>query len=296
MYYSHRLATGWDIGVARSADLRKWEFVGTLRSDPKIEKAHGGMAAPGAIVREKTVHLFYQTYPGNPAGIVHATSTDGARFEPHGTIDRPIVRPTGAWNNGRAIDADVVRWGDKLLMYWATRDPSGRVQMIGLSEAGVSTNLSSTSWKQVSIDGAILAPQKPTELDNRAGLSADALAWEGSCVEAPAAVVYEGRIYLFYAGNYNNVPQQIGVAVSDEGVQFRRLFAGKPLVAPGPAGSWNASESGHPFVFTDSDGQSYLFYQGDNTAERQPWRLSALKIKWERSSADVVPLPRVEPL
>jgi beta-1,2-mannobiose phosphorylase / 1,2-beta-oligomannan phosphorylase len=69
-------------------------------------------------------------------------------------------------------------------------------------------------------------------------------------------------LYLFYGGGYNNDPQQIGCALSKDGVHFERLFQ-EPLIPNGEPGDWNASETGHPGVFEDSDGRMYL---SSNTA------------------------------
>ena len=78
---------------------------------------------------------------------------------------------------------------------------------------------------------------------------------------------------------YNNQPQQIGCAVSTDGISWKRLFD-QPLIANGAPGSWNESESGHPGVFADDDGQTYLFYQGNNN-KGNSWYLSKVKIGWE---------------
>ena len=72
---------------------------------------------------------------------------------------------------------------------------------------------------------------------------------------------------MFYAGGYNNEPQQIGAAESDDGIHFRRISQ-RPLVSNGSPGSWNASESGHPFLFADDDGRHYLFDQGNRDQGR----------------------------
>ena len=87
-------------------------------------------------------------------------------------------------------------------------------------------------------------------------------------------------LYLFYAGGYNNDPQQIGCATSKDGVHFQRLFVEQPLLANGKAGEWNSSESGHPGIFEDEDGQLYLLYQGNNDRGRT-WFLSQAKLGWD---------------
>jgi hypothetical protein len=87
------------------------------------------------------------------------------------------------------------------------------------------------------------------------------------------------QLYMFYAGGYNNEPQQIGCAVSEDGVSWKRLFR-DPFLPNGKNGDWNASESGHPYAFTDDDGTTYLFYQGNNDHGKS-WFLSKVRIGWE---------------
>src|SRR5690606_10966011 len=90
--------------------------------------------------------------------------------------------------------------------------------------------------------------------------------------------VREGRLYMFYAGADNNWPQQIGVSVSDDDVNWERL-SDKPFLPNGKPGEWNESESGHPHLFTDEDGRSYLFFQGNNDKGRS-WYISRQEVIW----------------
>lgn len=220
-----------------------------------------GLCAPGAVVLDGQVHLFYQTY-GNGArdALCHAVSDDGLRFARNPT--NPVFAPTGDWNNGRAIDADVIPDGDRLLLYFATRDPSGRVQKLGVAGAPLASDFGRDQWTQL-CRKSILEP---------------ALPWEQNCIEAPAVCRHDGRLYLFYAGAYNNAPQQIGCAVSDDGLAWERL-GDQPFLPSGGPGDWNSSESGHPFVFTDPAGKTTLFFQGNNDGG-QTWYLSKVEIGW----------------
>ena len=84
------------------------------------------------------------------------------------------------------------------------------------------------------------------------------------CIEAPTVVEHKGIWYMFYAGAYNHERQQIGVAWSADGVNFKR-YRDEPVFPHGKPGSWNAWESGHPGLFVDDDGRVYLFYQGKAT-------------------------------
>ena len=81
MYYSipprkGEEGAGWNIGIAQSSDLTEWERIGELTPEQECERR--GLCAPGALVRDDTLHLFYQTYGnGRRDAICHAWSTDG---------------------------------------------------------------------------------------------------------------------------------------------------------------------------------------------------------------------------
>jgi predicted GH43/DUF377 family glycosyl hydrolase len=260
MYYSiSRPGEGFAVGIATSADLDRWIKAGELLPGGDYEKR--GLAAPAAIVLDGRVHLFYQTYGnGRNDAICHATSEDGIHFVRNPA--NPIFRPSGDWNCGRAIDADVIAHGDRLFLYCATRDPEMKVQMLAGATAPLGSDYSPRQWTQIG-DGPLLAPELP---------------WELRCIEAPAVCRYRDRFYMFYAGGYNNEPQQIGCAVSDDGIRWQRL-SDRPLLPNGQPGEWNSSESGHPGVFVDRDGQMHLFFQGNNDRGRS-WYLSRIAVRW----------------
>jgi predicted GH43/DUF377 family glycosyl hydrolase len=260
MYFSMPPRTGdtrWSQGVAQSTDLVNWKTVAEL---PLFDK---GICAGDAIVLDGKVHLFYQAYSnGTKDTICHATSDDGIHFDR--TIDTPIFRPTGSWNCGRAIDAEARVIGDELLMYWATRDPTYKFQMLGVHSAPVWSDFTAKCWQQRCTD-PILRPQ---------------LAWEGQCIEAPSIQKSGSTYVMFYAGNYNAKPQQIGVAFSKDGLKWTRM-SDKPFLRNGLAGSWNEDESGHPGIFWDATTRkTWLFYQGSNDGG-MTYFISKRQILWD---------------
>ena len=253
--------TGLGIGIAESHDLINWRKVGEITPAPDAEYERKGIAAPGALVRDGKVHLFYQTYGnGKKDAICHATSEDGINFKRNPT--NPIFSPTGDWNCGRAIDAEVAFFKGRYYLYFATRDKDFKIQMQGVASAPASTNFNREDWTQ-ECDESILKP----ELD-----------WEKKCIEAASVIRRKGKLVMFYAGAYNNEPQQIGVAVSKDGVNWKRM-SDTPFLANGKPGEWNASESGHPHIFQDEDGRTYLFFQGNN--KKNQWYLSNLEVFWK---------------
>jgi predicted GH43/DUF377 family glycosyl hydrolase len=247
----------YQIGIARGADMIHWEIIGSIKPEQEAEGL--GVCAPGAIVFDGVLHLFYQSYGQFPRDFIcHAWSSDGVSFARDES--NPVVMPAGGWNNGRAIDADVVAFDGQLFLYWATRDPSGKVQMLGVSSAPLGSRFSRGDFIQ-RCDASILKPE---------------LSWEQECIEAPAAMVHGGKVYMFYAGAYNCKPQQIGCAVSRDGIDFTRL-SDEPILRPGKPGVWNACESGHPYIFPH-EGRAHLFYQGSDDMGRT-WRLSRTEVQ-----------------
>lgn len=253
---------GWNIGIAASTDLINWEKTGEIT--PAGDYESKGLCAPCALVIGNKVHLFYQTYGnGKNDAICHAVSEDGLTFKRNPT--NPIFKPAGDWNCGRAIDAEVVKFGDRYLLYFATRDPKFEIQMQGVAAAQANTDFSRNEWVQLS-DKPMLEP----EFD-----------WEKKCVEGASVIQRGNLLYMFYAGAYNNEPQQIGVARSSDGIHWEKLSE-KPFLANGKPGEWNSSESGHPHIFSDKSGRTWLFFQGNND-KGKTWLLSKVEVFWDAS-------------
>lgn len=81
--------------------------------------------------------------------------------------------------------------------------------------------------------------------------------WAKGNAWAPAAVEKDGKYYLYYSAD-DGKGKAIGVAVSDNPAG-RFTDSGHPIIAKGPSGK----RSGHEIdvdVFTDDDGQSYLYW------------------------------------
>lgn len=254
---------GLAVGIAESRDLKTWKKIGEVL--PKGDVERNGIAAPGAVVIKGKVHLFYQTYGNREKdAIVHAWSSDGVNFERDpATVFNPDPA-VAKWSVGRAIDADAFVHGDKLLLYYATRDPEFKVQKIGVASAPLKSGFKRGDFTNLNNDKSILEPELP---------------WEKNCIEAASVIRKNGKLYMFYAGGYNNEPQQIGVAVSSDGVKWTRL-SDQPFLTNGPKGSWNSSESGHPGIF-EYKGRTYLFFQGNNDRGKT-WTLAATEIGWTK--------------
>jgi len=267
MYYSippgdQEDQQGWHIGVAVSKDLQTWKKVSEILPAASYEAK--GLCAPESQVIDGKLHLFYQTY-GNRENdaICHAVSVDGINFTRNNT--NPIFSPTGKWNVGRAIDAEVYIKEDTAFLYWATRDATYTKQLLGVSSAPLSGNFDRDSWTQLS-SSPLLKPE---------------LSWEKNCIEAASVFAAHGKYFMFYAGAYNHEGQQIGLAVSDDLINWERTSA-DPVLPKGKSNEWNAWESGHPGVYVDDDGSKWLFYQG-NPDQGYSYYLSQLRFDIDKA-------------
>lgn len=271
LYYTvlHKEEKKIGVGIAISNDMENWDCVGEIPLEQECEQT--GIGAPAAIVLKGNVHLFYQTYgTWEKDAICHAVSKDGIHFVKNS--DNPIYRPTNDWCCGRAIDADVCIFNGKLFLYIATRNHDMKIQKIGGAYADINSDFSKKAWTQIS-NQSLLTPE---------------LKWEGECIEAPATIVNDGKMFMFYGGSYNCTPQQIGCAVSEDGVFFKRVF-NVPFIECGKAGEWNSSESGHPYAFRDEDGKAYLFYQGSADMGKT-WYLSKVQIDFDENNKPYIVL------
>lgn len=259
-----RERAGWWGSIAESRDLVHWRRIGEI--DVSGAPAFVNWVAPCAKKFDGKVHLFAQgiaAKEGNPPPnnvIWHATSDDGIHFVLG--KDNPVMVPKNEWSIVRAIDAEVYRVADRMILMFATREsPSGRMQQLGVAWAPYGSDYGAKDWREQSLKGPFFKPELP---------------WEMNCIEAPTVVKRRGIWYMFYAGAYNHERQQIGVAWSEDGVNFKR-WRDEPVLPHGLEGSWNAWESGHPGAFEDDDGAVYLFYQGKATLNGD-YRLSCLKV------------------
>lgn len=75
------------------------------------------------------------------------------------------------------------------------------------------TDFSKQAWKSP-VNHPVLVPEYP---------------WEEKCVEGASVVQMGDEMFMFYAGAYNNRPQQIGVAKSSDGIHWTKL-SNKPFL------------------------------------------------------------------
>ena len=160
-----------------------------------------GLCAPGALVRNDTVHLFYQTY-GNGAkdAVCHAWSEDGIHFVRNATKSY-FFSGKGSGIAGVPSMRRSFFLRISIYLYYATRTPDYSTQVIGVAMAPAHTDFSKQAWK--SRESSVLVPS---------------ILGKRSVSKEHLVVQMGDEMFMFYAGAYNNRPQQIGVAKSSDGI------------------------------------------------------------------------------
>jgi hypothetical protein len=85
------------------------------------------------------------------------------------------------------------------------------------------------------------------------------VSWADNSAWAPAVAARNGRYYLYFSGGAasGNTTKQLGVAVADAPTGPFRDALGRPLVR---GDQFSGGQAIDPMVFTDDDGQSYLYW------------------------------------
>jgi beta-xylosidase len=103
------------------------------------------------------------------------------------------------------------------------------------------------------------------------------LGWANIKAWAPTAAARNGKYYFYFVAN-----EQIGVATADKPTGPFKDALGKPLIAKGQFKTYPID----PFVFTDTDGQSYLYFGNNHLLVV---KLGADMISLDGAPVDVTP-------
>jgi predicted GH43/DUF377 family glycosyl hydrolase len=97
-------------------------------------------------------------------------------------------------------------------------------------------------------------------------LSPDPATWEGDYIAANGSALLEnGELWYWYQAGDHDRPS-IGLARSADGRAWRK--EPKPVLEPGPRGSWDERGVGDPYVLK-LQGEFYVYYLGQNRARQQ---------------------------
>lgn len=86
--------------------------------------------------------------------------------------------------------------------------------------------------------------------------------WDGSHVRSSAVIYVDGIYKLYYIGVNSLSQSQIGLAISNDGIDWHKHL-GNPILSLGQSGSWDAAAAYHPKVVYDGD-IYFMWYAGSD--------------------------------
>jgi predicted GH43/DUF377 family glycosyl hydrolase len=228
----------WHTGLATSPDGIRWTKHGRVLS-PEAGTWEGDYIAANGAVEVVDGEFYYWYQAGEPPRIGLARSPDAKRWRklPEPVLD---VGPRGAWDERGVADPYVIRIGGKFYLYFLGQDRAGR-QRLGVAESRDGIRW----WK--------LRSNPVLELGDRGAFDENGLG-------EPAVWHAAGRYWMLYTGRDRKEIRRIGLAVSRDGVAWRRLGPETVLAGNEP---WNAKVVCDPSVEVTSEGVRVWYGGGD---------------------------------
>ncbi len=182
-----------------------------------------GCVHPHSIFNDRVL-LFYTPYPPEEKELPYlAVSNDGVSFVP--TCNGPLLN-RGSWDSHHLADVDVLRAGDRWLLYYAGASLNGEKRV----SIGVAEGDGMCEWRKLGI------------------------ALTHGRVATTPTVIRLGEKYIMYYATYSSRVQAIWAAESVDGVKFEPV--GEVLA---PFSDWNSLGINHPHASLLGDKVILLF-------------------------------------
>jgi predicted GH43/DUF377 family glycosyl hydrolase len=150
--------------------------------------------------------------------------------------------PENHWDSVDLLNPSVIYWRGQYWNYYSGFD--GKTW-----RTGVAVSPDGSSWRK---------------LDQNPVLSPAGGSWDSEYISANgAAIVFRDRVFYYYQGRNKGHVTEIGFATSADGVAFVRNTS--PVLLPGPAGAWDETAVGDPYVI-EHGRNLYLYFTGMNRA------------------------------
>lgn len=202
----------WHTGLAVSHDGIHWKKLGRVLSpDPSTWEGNYIAANGSALVVNDEIWYWYQA--GDPPQIGLARSSDGLRWQ---KFPQPVLRlgPRGSWDERGVADPYVLRSGNQFYLYYLGQDRARRQRL------GLAMSTDGIHWIKLR-SNPILELGPPGSFDEN-GLG------------EPAVWASHGRYWMLYTGRDRHEWRRIGLAVSPDGVHWKRLPPHTLLQGPFP--------------------------------------------------------------
>lgn len=237
-FYSGFDGQTWRTGVASSGDGLEWRKLGmVLAPDPRTWEGSYLAANGSALYDGGEFWYWYQAGPRESPRIGLARSRDGRTWRKE---ERPVVPPgpRGAWDERGVADPDVIRIGPYFYLFYLGQDRAMRQRL------GVARSRDGIRWEKLRSNPVL-------------ELGGDG-AFDENGLGEPAVWSARGFYWMLYTGRDLHENRRLGLARSDDGVQWRKL----PAVFAG-AEAWNSQVLCDPTVIVNGDTVRVWFGGGD---------------------------------
>ncbi|MCL5072284.1 MAG: hypothetical protein M1308_15545, partial [Actinobacteria bacterium] len=118
--------------------------------------------------------------------------------------------------------------------------------------------------------------------------------WEYNGVFEPAVICKDNKYYMWYTGMDKNAKMQIGLATSDDGINWEK-YKGNPVINAGESIDWDSDGVFEPAVIC-KDNKYYMWYTGmDKNAKMQiGLATSDDGINWEKGHQNPILIPDIK--
>ena len=247
-YYSGWDGQVWRTGLAVSSDGSSWEKNGDFLLDLRENDWDNTyIAANGsAICAEDQVFYYYQSVDRSDGKtkIGLAISPDGYDFSER--MPYPVLEPgqKTEWDSRAVADPCVISFGGKYYMYYLGED------RLGVQRLGAAVSDDGRYWTKYQ-NNPIL------ELGAYGSFDENGLGEPGVIYKAP-------YFYMIYTGRNRDEYRNLGMAVSLDGVNWKKLHT--EGFFPTPEEGWNSAVVCDPSLLEDTDGTVRVWYGGGNIA------------------------------
>lgn len=181
---------------------------------------------------------------------------------------QPLINTgkSGEWDSIDVLNPSVIKFNNTYVNYYSGYD--GQTW-----KTGIATSKDGVSW--------IKLPNNPVLFPNNADWDTKYISANGS------AIVFNNKIFYAYHGVDSDNTTRVGMATSNNISSL--IKESKPVLSPGPSGSWDSAAVADPYLFLQ-DGILFMYYLGQDKFGIQ--RLGIAKstdgIHWEKSIANPI--------
>ena len=244
-YYSGFDGSVWRTGLATSIDGLKWN---KFEKNPILDISNSGwdseyIAANGcAIEIDGKIYYYYQSKKKKgPTQIGLAISEDGKKFVKYQNNPVVSVGVNHAWDSLVVADPYVFKYKGYYYMYYLGMDK------LFIQRIGVAVSKDGITWEK-----SVLNPVLDMGVRD---------AFDENGVGEPSVVYRKPYFYMIYTGRARNEVRDIGVAISLDGIYWKKLST-NGIFRRRNKYSWDSAVICDSTLLFDKDNKNLLIWYG----------------------------------